>query len=81
MPRLRPTPFTYPHVQSVVNQTYELLSVSAATALVTNGTATLETTLFGVPEIICYKGNPVSYRVAKMLVKHQIYRVGEPDHG
>lgn len=57
----------YPHVQSVVNQTYELLSVSAA-ALVTSGTATLETALFGVPEIICYKGNPVSYRIAKMLV-------------
>ena len=38
-------------------------------ALVTSGTATLETALFGVPEVVCYKGSPVSYRIAKWLVK------------
>ena len=57
----------YPNVSAVVNQTYALLSIAKA-ALVTSGTATLETALFGVPEIICYKGNPVSYRIAKWLV-------------
>jgi lipid-A-disaccharide synthase len=58
----------YKNVSAVVNQTYALLSVSFA-ALVTSGTATLETALFAVPEIICYKGNPVSYEIAKRLIK------------
>ena len=41
----------------------------ASAAIVTSGTATLETALFYVPEVICYKGNPVSYMIAKKLVK------------
>lgn len=58
----------YSNVGAVINQTYELLSASTA-ALVTSGTATLETALFGVPQIICYKGGKVSYLIAKMLIK------------
>ncbi len=58
----------YSNVSSVSNKTYELLSKSAA-ALVTSGTATLETALFGVPEVVCYKGSPVSYQIAKRLIK------------
>ncbi len=58
----------YTNVSSVLNQTYALLSVSKA-ALVTSGTATLETALFRVPEIICYKGNSISYQIAKRLIK------------
>lgn len=53
---------------SVVNKTYALLSQSNA-ALVTSGTATLETALFGVPEVICYKGNNLSYLIARKLIK------------
>jgi lipid-A-disaccharide synthase len=49
-------------------QTYNLLQQASA-ALVTSGTATLETALFGVPEVVCYKGNPVSYWLAKRLIK------------
>ncbi len=49
-------------------KTYDLLK-QASFALVTSGTATLETALFGVPEIVCYKGNPLSYWLAKKLVK------------
>lgn len=49
-------------------QTYNLLKQSAA-ALVTSGTATLEAALFGVPQVVCYKGNPISYWLAKKLVK------------
>lgn len=49
------------------NQTYNLLKQAKA-ALVTSGTATLETALFGVPEVVCYKGNPVSFWLAKKLV-------------
>ncbi len=58
----------YKNVSSVVNKTYKLLSQSKA-ALVTSGTATLETALFGVPEVVCYKGNSLSYQIAKRLVK------------
>lgn len=57
----------YNNVSYVSNQTYALLSESRA-ALVTSGTATLETALFGVPEVICYKGNPISYQIAKRLI-------------
>jgi len=41
------------HVRLVMNQTYELLSQATA-ALVTSGTATLETCMFGVPQVVCY---------------------------
>jgi lipid-A-disaccharide synthase len=58
----------YDNVSSVVNKTYELLIQSKA-ALVTSGTATLETALFGVPEVICYKGSAFSYQIAKRLIK------------
>jgi len=58
----------YSNVSSVVNKTYQLLSESAA-ALVTSGTATLETALFAVPEVICYKGSNLSYQIAKRLIK------------
>ncbi len=58
----------YPNVTAVKNRTYELLLHSKA-ALVTSGTATLETALFGVPEVVCYKGSPVSYQIAKRLIK------------
>ena len=50
------------------DQTYNLLRQSHA-ALVTSGTATLETALFGIPEVVCYKGNPISFWLAKKLIK------------
>lgn len=52
----------------VVNHTYNLLKHAQA-ALVTSGTATLETALLGVPEVVCYKGNLFSYYIARHLVK------------
>ena len=58
----------YKNVSSVVNKTYELLVQSKA-ALVTSGTATLETALFAVPQVICYKGSAFSYQIAKRLIK------------
>ncbi|MGZ5190921.1 MAG: lipid-A-disaccharide synthase, partial [Flavisolibacter sp.] len=48
--------------------TYALLK-NAKAALVTSGTATLETALFGVPEVVCYKGSSISYQIAKRLIK------------
>jgi lipid-A-disaccharide synthase len=58
----------YTNVSSVKNETYHLLSKARA-ALVTSGTATLETALFGVPEVVCYKGSSISYQIAKRLIK------------
>ncbi|RYY62007.1 MAG: lipid-A-disaccharide synthase [Chitinophagaceae bacterium] len=58
----------YSNVSYVSNQTYPLL-LQARAALVTSGTATLETALFGVPEIVCYKGSPISYQIAKRVIK------------
>lgn len=52
----------------VADQTYDLLSVSEA-ALVTSGTATLETALLGTPQVVCYKANAISYAIARKLVK------------
>ena len=57
----------YTNVSWVSNRTYALLQQSRA-ALVTSGTATLETALFGVPEVVCYKGSWLSYQIGKRLV-------------
>ena len=54
-------------VHLISNKTYDLLSISYA-ALVTSGTATLETALHKVPEIVCYKGNWISYQIAKRII-------------
>ncbi len=58
----------YGNVSYVSGQTYDLLAQSEA-AMVTSGTATLETALFGVPEVVCYKGSPISYQIAKRVIK------------
>lgn len=56
-----------PNVGFVSNQTYELLSISHA-ALVTSGTATLETALFKIPQVVCYKANWLSYQIARRII-------------
>ena len=48
--------------------TYDLLKLSSI-AIVTSGTATLETALFNVPQVVCYKGSYLSYLIAKQLIK------------
>lgn len=57
-----------PNVKLVFEDTYNLLLNSSA-AIVTSGTATLETALFKVPQIVVYKANEISYLLAKLLVK------------
>jgi lipid-A-disaccharide synthase len=52
----------------IFNATYDLLKIAKA-AVVTSGTATLETALFQVPQVVVYKGNPVSIGIARLLVK------------
>lgn len=56
------------NVHLLLNKTYDLLSLSNA-ALVTSGTATLETALYKVPQVVCYKGNRISYEIAKRVIK------------
>jgi lipid-A-disaccharide synthase len=55
-------------VDVIYNQTYQLLNISCA-ALVTSGTATLETALFHVPQIVCYKTSGITYFLGKMVIK------------
>lgn len=60
-------------VKIVYNQTHELLQNSYA-ALVTSGTATLETALFEVPEVVCYKGSFISYQIAKRVIDSSVIK-------
>ncbi|MCX6223718.1 MAG: lipid-A-disaccharide synthase [Bacteroidia bacterium] len=55
-------------VRIIHGKTLELLRISTA-ALVTSGTATLETALLGIPQVVCYKTATVSYLIARMMVK------------
>jgi len=56
-------------IRMVSNKTYDLLRISEA-ALVTSGTATLETALLNIPEVVCYKGSRISYEIGKRVVKY-----------
>jgi lipid-A-disaccharide synthase len=57
-----------PNVKLLYDQTHAILAHADA-ALVTSGTATLETAILNVPEAVCYKGDALSYHIAKRLVK------------
>ena len=54
-------------IKIVQNKTYDVLKIATA-ALVKSGTSTLETALFGVPQVVCYKGSAVSFAIAKRVV-------------
>ena len=58
---------TKKNIRFISNKTYDLLKIAHA-ALVTSGTATLETALFKVPEVVCYKGSWISYQIAKRII-------------
>ncbi len=60
--------YDYPNIKIVSGQTYQLLKHAHAAA-VTSGTATLETALFNVPQVVCYKGSWFSYQIGRRLVK------------
>ncbi len=61
-------PYLNAGVTLIRDQTYPLLQHAHA-ALVTSGTATLETALLGVPQVVCYKGGWVSYQIARRLIR------------
>lgn len=56
------------HVKVVSGVTHNIMQRAKA-AMVTSGTATLETALFNTPEVVCYKGSYISYLLAKQLIK------------
>ena len=60
------------NVHFVSNKTYDLLRSSKA-ALVTSGTATLETALLNIPEVVCYRSSRISYEIGKRVVKNIKY--------
>lgn len=64
--------FVKEDVHFVLNKTYDLLQCASA-ALVTSGTATLETALFNVPEVVCYKTSWLSNEIGKRVVKNIKY--------
>lgn len=55
------------NINLIFNNTYSILQIAHA-ALVTSGTATLETALFKVPQVVCYRGNWLSYQIAKRII-------------
>ena len=58
----------HPQLKLVMDQTYDLLNNSSA-AMVTSGTATVETALLNVPQVVCYRGNIISYLIGKIVVE------------
>ena len=54
-------------IKVICNQTYDILRISSA-AIVTSGTATLETALFKVPQVVCYKTSMISYLIGRLLI-------------
>ena len=63
------TPFiSNNRIRIIHGETYNILN-AAEIGVVTSGTATLETALFQVPEVVCYKGSSISYAIAKRLIK------------
>ncbi|MBP9689649.1 MAG: lipid-A-disaccharide synthase [Bacteroidia bacterium] len=66
------TPFLNQQVKVVFGKTYDLM-LHAQGAIVCSGTATLETALFNVPQVCGYVANPISYKIARLLVKNIKY--------
>ena len=60
------------NIKVISNQTYNILRVSTA-AIVTSGTATLETALFNVPQVVCYKTSWTSYLIGRLLIRNLKY--------
>lgn len=56
------------NIKVVYDQTYDLLFLAEA-AIVTSGTATLETALIGTPQVVCYKTSGLTYYVVKLVIK------------
>lgn len=56
------------NIKLLFGETYSILRHSDA-AIISSGTASLEAALIGVPQVVCYGGNEISYQIARMVVK------------
>ena len=56
------------NIKLMIGETYSILRHSDA-AIINSGTASLEAALIGVPQVVCYGGNEISYQIAKRVVK------------
>lgn len=54
--------------EQLISDNYQLL-LNAKAALVTSGTATLETALFGIPQVVLYRASAISYAIGKRVVR------------
>lgn len=72
LPREYYEPYKAPNITIVYDQAYDVLAHAEA-AVVTSGTATLETALFEVPQVVCYKTNPITYMIGRPLVKIEFF--------
>lgn len=55
-------------VTLIKNKTYDILKIADA-AIVASGTASLETALLGVPQVVVYKTNPLTFKIVKAMAK------------
>ena len=62
---IQDTGITSSSIQLIQGATYDIIH-NAQAAIVTSGTATLETALLGTPQVVVYKGNPITYQIAKI---------------
>jgi lipid-A-disaccharide synthase len=62
----------------VFNQTYPLMH-NAHAGIIKSGTSTLESALFRLPQVVCYKGGTVSYSIAKMVVGGRVKYISLPN--
>ncbi|MGV2480959.1 UNVERIFIED_CONTAM: lipid-A-disaccharide synthase, partial [Salmonella enterica subsp. enterica serovar Weltevreden] len=66
------------NVKIVFNQTYALMH-NAYTGVIKSGTSTLESALFRLQQVVCYKGGALSYAIAKMVVGGRLKYISLPN--
>lgn len=66
------------HLKVVYNQTYALMR-NAHAGIIKSGTSTLESALFRLPQVVCYKGGSVSYSIARMVVGNRVKYISLPN--
>lgn len=66
------------NLKVVFNQTYALLNLAHA-GIIKSGTSTLESALFKLPQVVCYKGGTVSYAIARMVVGNRVKYISLPN--
>lgn len=65
-------------IKVIYNQTYELMTFAQA-GVIKSGTSTLESALFKLPQVICYKAGNLSFKIGKMLVNKNFKYIGLPN--